>query len=552
MGYFLLWLENLSLSLLFVATLLACIGRVRSERARLVLGVIVIVVPLLIYLGLISPAAAMELGPQGTKLGLFVPFLTLTICYLVGAVVLRWRAFRLTDDNPPIPAAHWPRGKLAIALATVFVLHVLTLINMDASAQQRMAGIRAEASTLALSVAPERIPDRDNAALIYYQAFEAMGSSRQWYEKWGGLVDRLSRRDEGDDKAIDPKDADIVKFLDANAGAILLLHEAVKRPACSFDRDYGRPSPDIALQELNYLRQAIFLLAEDARSKVVSGDHRGAIADVQTMFLVARHASAEPFLVGMLLAGALETQACETLEFVLNASSLSTDELARVEIDATLNYRRLLERAMRMEEALGLWMLCSVGGQVPIQHAMQMAQILGEQPISNVPHMGLDTFYRIALLNDDVAAYRQLLQRHRLSLTESYGEGRKRAEAFDRYLQTNRTGLLASMIVPALVKTEEVVARIEAQRRVALVGLASNRYRAKHGNLPEKLDDLTTDFLPVVPRDPFDGQPLRFKPTADGWIIYSIGQDLIDDGGKKSDSMNKGDVVFEIRKQKAE
>ena len=37
--------------------------------------------------------------------------------------------------------------------------------------------------------------------------------------------------------------------------------------------------------------------------------------------------------------------------------------------------------------------------------------------------------------------------------------------------------------------------------------------------------------LDGVPADPIDGAPLRYKRTADGVVIYSIGNDRKDDGG---------------------
>jgi hypothetical protein len=32
--------------------------------------------------------------------------------------------------------------------------------------------------------------------------------------------------------------------------------------------------------------------------------------------------------------------------------------------------------------------------------------------------------------------------------------------------------------------------------------------------------------------DPFDGKPLRYKHTPAGWRLYSIGKNLVNDGGR--------------------
>ena len=43
-----------------------------------------------------------------------------------------------------------------------------------------------------------------------------------------------------------------------------------------------------------------------------------------------------------------------------------------------------------------------------------------------------------------------------------------------------------------------------------------------------------------VVRDPFNGQPLKFKRLPDGWKVYSVGRNLTDDGGKLDDTSDVG------------
>ena len=41
--------------------------------------------------------------------------------------------------------------------------------------------------------------------------------------------------------------------------------------------------------------------------------------------------------------------------------------------------------------------------------------------------------------------------------------------------------------------------------------------------------------------DPFNGEPLHVKKLPQGWLVYSVGRNFKDDGGKLDDSVN-GDV----------
>jgi len=72
-----------------------------------------------------------------------------------------------------------------------------------------------------------------------------------------------------------------------------------------------------------------------------------------------------------------------------------------------------------------------------------------------------------------------------------------------------------------------------ARLATASCGLTVERYRLARGKLPETLRDLVPRYLPDVPSDPFDGEPLRYKRLERGYVVYSVGPDGNDDGGKE-------------------
>jgi hypothetical protein len=75
------------------------------------------------------------------------------------------------------------------------------------------------------------------------------------------------------------------------------------------------------------------------------------------------------------------------------------------------------------------------------------------------------------------------------------------------------------------------------------------RYRGAKGAYPDSLTALTPDYLPQVPQDPFDGQPLRYHPTKTGYRLYSVGLILQDSGGQVADANRSrldGTLVFEV------
>lgn len=68
--------------------------------------------------------------------------------------------------------------------------------------------------------------------------------------------------------------------------------------------------------------------------------------------------------------------------------------------------------------------------------------------------------------------------------------------------------------------------------RIVAAVLAIERYRLKKGDWPKTLTDLVPEYLQDVPEDPFDGVPLRYQRLDGGFIVYSVGWDRIDDGGR--------------------
>jgi hypothetical protein len=63
-----------------------------------------------------------------------------------------------------------------------------------------------------------------------------------------------------------------------------------------------------------------------------------------------------------------------------------------------------------------------------------------------------------------------------------------------------------------------------AEGRCAIAGIACERYRLHHGRWPKMLTELQPAFLPSIPLDPFDGQPIRYRVLDDGVVVFSTGK----------------------------
>jgi hypothetical protein len=68
--------------------------------------------------------------------------------------------------------------------------------------------------------------------------------------------------------------------------------------------------------------------------------------------------------------------------------------------------------------------------------------------------------------------------------------------------------------------------------RCAVAAVACERFRLARGRWPVAWAEVMPAYLAAPPLDPWDGRPLRLRPTATGLVIYSVGPDCQDDGGR--------------------
>jgi hypothetical protein len=98
-------------------------------------------------------------------------------------------------------------------------------------------------------------------------------------------------------------------------------------------------------------------------------------------------------------------------------------------------------------------------------------------------------------------------------------------------------------------RTEFALLCSHASLRCAQAALAAERYRREHGNWPQSLAALVPKYLPAVSLDPFSGEPLRYRKTDQGAIVYSLyddGRTEPGDPNRVPDASPGKDVVFNL------
>lgn len=114
-------------------------------------------------------------------------------------------------------------------------------------------------------------------------------------------------------------------------------------------------------------------------------------------------------------------------------------------------------------------------------------------------------------------------------------------DAPDKMVGKTIGDVLIGLLMPAVQKVQNAYDRSEQVQRNLYVAFALAAYQRDHGRYPAKLDDLAPKYLAAVPDDLFANKPLVYRPSEKGYLLYSVGVNGKDEGGRWFDDDPPGD-----------
>jgi hypothetical protein len=73
------------------------------------------------------------------------------------------------------------------------------------------------------------------------------------------------------------------------------------------------------------------------------------------------------------------------------------------------------------------------------------------------------------------------------------------------------------------------------------IAFALAAYHADRGRYPAKLDDISPNYLASIPNDLFADAALIYRPSENGYLLYSVGENCKDEGGRGYPYSSGGD-----------
>ncbi|MDT8302271.1 MAG: hypothetical protein RQ760_12365 [Sedimentisphaerales bacterium] len=95
------------------------------------------------------------------------------------------------------------------------------------------------------------------------------------------------------------------------------------------------------------------------------------------------------------------------------------------------------------------------------------------------------------------------------------------------------TPIMLKIQIPAHERVGQITWRMKSGRKALLTVLAVMRYEKENGRYPANLSELVeAGYLKRLPMDPYSDGPLVYRRTESGFLLYSLGTNLKDDGGE--------------------
>ncbi|MEZ6192906.1 MAG: hypothetical protein R3C45_16660 [Phycisphaerales bacterium] len=327
-------------------------------------------------------------------------------------------------------------------------------------------------------------------------------------------------------------------------------------------RDPDRALIGVLLPHLGPMRNLAKLLAADAERAAMVGDGDTALADALAIQRIAQHANEHPLLIDGLVCLSIRKLGYRTVQRVLiSHPDLWHDSQLRdlahaiaaqnVSLEAWFNTERLwfydfLQRTYT-DDGAG-------GGQITKQ-GIEDLKTYGspEDPFGLTPSSPL-VIAGLPAASVIVAPRGEMKRMYDNLMDQATLDGQKplwqrgdspdldeRVEAIASSNFTRMRYLPIVLYMPALSSVSKTVEYDLGTREGVMIGIALTLYRRQHGDWPATLDVLAPTYLPTVPVDRLTGKALCYVVTDDGPVVYSVGVDGDDDGGRPPID-SKGDI----------
>ena len=509
MGYIILWLAHLACALLLVATALALASRHKKPFWRRFWPILAVTLIFLTFAATVT-VGALLLSSNVPPKWLFWYYLTQTIAYIIGTIIIRKRGLKGVDSENQV-ARSWPRARLAVAFGSTLFIYFVTLNLMDTRIMMDVSNMRVEATSKIIELMPPLLPDAFNAYPVYEQAAREIRQQ----DKVEDCFKRSLKPD------LNPSSDAATHILNENKSALATVHRAASMPDCSRQVDVtdfvSSPIP-----QFTYYRTLARLLSISARCKALDGDLPGALRELAVIEAMAEHLNGFPDFIPCMIAATLHIMRVEVLECVLASMDNHPEGAIALPVNTHPLSARSFARTLSLE----------------IKGILQYFQIYAISPESIgpdyvkefAPSSGpvlaiLRQLWRVFMLPSELDFARDMDRHFNEEPAESYKALHEDLKEIEEAQESGEMGPLMQWAYLEFTAYMVRAMECDANRGLSDLALAATAFKATNGRYPDSLSDLVPDYIDQIPMDPFDSQALKMKPVNGGLDLYSVGPD---------------------------
>lgn len=307
-----------------------------------------------------------------------------------------------------------------------------------------------------------------------------------------------------------------------------LIHRAARMPRCRYPIDLTE-GICVDISFVARVRAGARLLALKTLYHADNKESAAALDAIEDGFGVARSLAQEPVRVSQLvrIASSYWT-ACTAVGELLSRVDLTDDECVRLEKILMGSYTPgTMSRALAGERCMLSVTFENPGTALSGGPDLSLRGALSSFKSSLYSLAGIKDMDKMVFLSCMASASEACRQPFPGALDDV-----ERIERDVGNMPEWRTKLTKERL-PHLVSASRTAAAELAVNRLARTAVGIERYRVAKGAFPSVLTDLVPVFIPEVFQDPFDGQPLRYRQTPDGYVVYSAGYDREDNDGRR-------------------
>ncbi len=465
----------------------------------------------------------------------------------------------MTSDAHSRP---WFRRHRTLLLGLAAILLFITLLlgyrrwqnhRLQKQITAHLAAIRAQGYPVTLAeldawyVTP---PDPENAAI------EIIAASRHITDYWthGGQwmdINYSNNLHEATLPLSVPARTALASIIHSNQTALTLLRTGLAKPHCRYPVDYVTyhlPAVNNARAAARELNQ---LLRWETFHFQAEGQSEAALDSLITQLQLADTLSADPSLMALMIRHGILDSALRSLAKQFSADSPSTNSLSRLsplllKLDQETSLPRALagERIYFLERETQKDIASGIYYKTPFDNWPTNLHALGPLIYKYGGHELSDRFHYLELLSSAIESAETssaAMLRFANDTKTTYPEDAK--PAWSQTRTSNTAGIL-----PFLIRT---TLSSQAHCRLAHVAVAVEEYWNHHGKLPNQMNDMVPAYLEKIPDDPFSASGVLYRRTAEGYRIYSVDEDGLNDGGKDYTERKKpltSDLVFKVER----